>query len=128
MKAGAAITNAERWMLVAQEYQKKYELLKKKAAGQAQIIQDFQDSLDHIVEIAAPDRIMDSERLERLERMAALILDHLGIPVPAPKSQEESGDEEIEDDEDDEEIEEREEPPEVPQRIQALNDENKGTS
>jgi hypothetical protein len=129
MKAGAAITNAERWMLVAQEYQKKYELLKKKASGQAQIIRDFQDSLDQIAEIAAPDRVMDSERIERTEQMVALILGHLGIPAPEPKAQEESGDEEIEEeDNDDERGEDDDEPPEVPQRIQALNNENKGKS
>jgi hypothetical protein len=117
-------------MLVAQEYQKKYELLKKKAAGQAQIIRDCQDSLDQIAEIAAPDRVMDSERLERLEHMIALVVGHLGIIITPANAQEGSGDDEIDDDEDDEdeEIEQGEEPPEIPQRIEAINNENKRTT
>ena len=113
VKAGANMSNLEMWRKSADDWKRKAEALTVELIETRRRLEELEDSLDHIAEIAAPERVMDSERLERSERMLEMLLTRLGIDMPpGPQTQdhETEKDEPEEDDEDDEDEEENPQP------------------
>ena len=98
----AMSTNAERWKQTAEKYQKRAEKLAKELTEATKEREDLSDTLDHIAELSAPERVLSEERQERIERMLEMLLNRLFGPEalaaigPAqkPEDEEENGEEE----------------------------------
>ena len=108
MKAGANLSNAELWRKSADDWKRKAEALTLELIETRRRLEEAEDTIDHIAEIAAPERVMDSERLERAERMLEMLMARMGIDIPPAqaKDHETEKDDEEEDDEDNEDDEE----------------------
>jgi hypothetical protein len=88
---GTAASNAELWMEAAGEHKRRAETLALELMEVTRERDELQESLDHIAEIAAPERVIDSERLEKLTRMVEMLMDRAGFapgdydPMPEPE-------------------------------------------
>jgi hypothetical protein len=76
---GTAASNAELWMEAANEHKRRAEALALELIEVTRERDELRESLDHIAEIAAPDRVLDSERLERNTRMLELLMSRAGF-------------------------------------------------
>jgi hypothetical protein len=80
MKSGGmASTNTERWIQSAGEYKRQAEKLAAELIEVTRERDELRESLDHIAEIAGPDRILDSERLEKNTRMLEMLMSRAGF-------------------------------------------------
>lgn len=95
MKAGAQMSNAEKWMLKAEEYKQKAADLAVQLIEVTKERNELQDTLDHIADLAGPDRVMDSERLERVTRMCEMLMNRMGF-APSEIPRETQGEEDDE--------------------------------
>ena len=86
MKAGAQMSNAEKWMLKAEEYKQKAADLAMELIQVTKERDELQDTLDHIADLAGPDRVMDSENLSRNTRMLEMLMSRAGFaPSEIPR-------------------------------------------
>jgi hypothetical protein len=119
MKSGGSMSNAEKWMAKAEEWKLNAQDLAAELVEVTRQRDELRESLDHIGEIACPDRVLDSERIERLTRMVEMLMNRAGLDVPPLVAQDESGDEDGENEHEDD-AEEDEDEQETEQRIEAI--------
>ena len=106
------MSNAEKWMHKADEWKNRAEQLAEQLAEATKERDDLQDTLDHIGELAAPERGLDSRRLERNTLMLEMLMNRAGFApaeIPQVKAQGDEDEEEDDMEEDDGESQESEE-------------------
>ena len=121
MKAGAAMSTAEKWKERAEDFEREIKRLSKVLINTQEQRDELQDSLDHINELAAPDRWEEAQRINmrmgRIERMLEVFAMHFGIAdevsIAANKADQEppENDEENEEDNGNEDEESEDDPP-----------------
>jgi uncharacterized protein Smg (DUF494 family) len=116
MKAGAAMSNAEKWMHEAAHWKKKAEDLAGELIEVTRERDELQETLDHIGELAAPERMAHFARSERQTRMLEMLMSRAGFTpaeIPAAEAQGDEDEEEDDMEEDGEEAEREEDTEEV---------------